>query len=789
MRIGEAAWALILTAVVALAQPADPAAPMRDAIAAMQRGDFPSAEKKLRAEIAAHPDHAMALSLLGVALDNLKRSPEAADFHRRAVAKSPRSPDVLNNYAAHLWLAGNEKEARSIYLKVVAIDAWHYQANLQLARLALKEKNAADAMRYLDRLPAPQRDKPEILLLRMEASYLGGSGAQGDTLSSQLLQMSRTDLKLSFAAGMALTNAHQYGKGQEFFENALKIDPSDFNLLYNTGVAASYAGHHQRAREVLAAALAQQPQNVDVLYALAFATEALNQYESAVRLLAQAGKLAPRRADVQRLLALTTFEMGALDDATDAWDRYLQLEPNDETAQRERSYTLAKRGKLDQAIPGLESFAAKHPGDVVGHYELGQAQRSVDTAKALAHLDKAIELDPNYAPARTARGSLYYQDGRPEAAVKDLEIAVSLRPDDAAGLDRLGQAYAALDRASDAVRVLRKAAQLAPDDSKTLLHFARALADAGNMDESKTVMDRFRNLGPEKQNVVPPGLVEYMSLTEDQRRADYRARVEKTVQSHPEDATARLALLKLLLQDGVSDRVTETVRGFAGLNPSASLLADAGRVLLAAKWDALAVDLLTKAAVDPPADMAAGIARDLAIATLRAGDAAKGLALLDRVPASARAGDYYLARAEILMAAESQVVRAAIDQALRTAPPSTDFYLYATAFLVRNKLDSEALRFLDQAAGSLPGDREILLLRAGALDLLGRTGDAEHLFGEIENRWPEWYPAWAAHGIVAKAHHEPAKAQHLLDTAKALGAPAGKLGIDLRSILEGALSQ
>ena len=111
MRIGEAAWALILTAAVALAQPADPAARIRDAIAAMQRGDFPSAEKKLRTEIGAHPDDAMALSLLGVALDNLKRGPEAADFHRRAVAKAPRSPDVLNNYAAHLWFAGKEKEA------------------------------------------------------------------------------------------------------------------------------------------------------------------------------------------------------------------------------------------------------------------------------------------------------------------------------------------------------------------------------------------------------------------------------------------------------------------------------------------------------------------------------------------------------------------------------------------------------------------------------------------------------------------------------------------------------
>ena len=675
-------------------------------------------------------------------------------------------------------------------MRVIAIDSAHFQANLQLARLALRENNAAETLKFLDHLPRGRNDGPEVLVLRMEASYLAGNGAQGNAVSARLLELSQADPNLSFAAGMALTNVRQYARAQEFFEISLKHDPSNFNLLYNAGVAATYAGHHQRAREVLEAALRQQPQNVSVLYALAFADEAMKQYESAVQLLAQAARLDPRRADVQRLLALTAFEMGALDDATDAWDRYLKLEPNDEVAQRERSYTLAKRGKLEEAIPGLESYIAKHPGDVIGQYELGQAQRTVDTTKALLHLDKAIELNPDYAPAHTARGSLYYQEGKPEAALKDLEIAASLRPDDAAGLDRLGQAYAALDRAPDAVRVLRKAADLAPDDSKTLLHFARALADAGDTEESKTVMERFRSLGPEKQNVVPPGLVEYMSLTEDQRRADYRARVEKTVQSHPEDSAARLALLKLLLQDGDARRVAETARGIAALKPPAAVLAEAGRALLDAKQSALAAELLTQASAHPPVDLVGGIALDLAIATLRSGDAAKGLQLLDRVPESARGGDYHLARAEIFVATGKRAeAQAAIEEAFRTAPASADFYLSATAFLVGSALAPDALRFLDQAARVLPGQRQILLMRACILDFVGQSGDAENRFGEIQNRWPEWYPAWIAHGIVMKAHGHPDDARRSFDTAKALGAPAAKLGLDLRSVLEGALSR
>ena len=62
------------------------AAVFREALADVQRGDFRAAEQKLRTEVAAHPDDAPALSLLGVALDNLNRFAEAAEFHRRAVA-------------------------------------------------------------------------------------------------------------------------------------------------------------------------------------------------------------------------------------------------------------------------------------------------------------------------------------------------------------------------------------------------------------------------------------------------------------------------------------------------------------------------------------------------------------------------------------------------------------------------------------------------------------------------------------------------------------------------------
>ena len=650
---------------------ADQNAAVQSAAGAMQRGDFQSAERILRAEVATHRDDSWALSLLGVALDNQKKLPEAEDFHRRAVAASPLSAEILNNYGTHQWIAG-------------------------------------------------QFDKAEI----------------------------------SFASALAAA-------------------PAYFNALFNLGVMATYTGHHERAHEVLESALRQQPQNVDVLYRLACVEEASRQWEAAVMRLAQAAKLDPRRADVQKLLAVTTSELDALEDAAAAWDRYLKLEPNDDIASRERAYTAAKMGKLEQGIAGLEGYLTRHPDDPAGHYELAQAERTVDMVQALGHLDKALALDPNYLAARMARGSLYYQEGKPESAVKDLEFAASRQPDDATNLDRLGQTYQALDRMADAVRVLRRAAELAPEDSKTLLHFARALADAGQTGESKVVMDRFRQLGPEQKKSVPAGLVEYLSLTPEQRHADYRARVEKAVRDHPEEPDAQVAYLKSLIEDGNADRVATAARRLASLKPGAAVLADAGRALLGANHYALAQDLLRQAVATGPSLSAAGL--DLAIATFHASGAATGaiagLALMDRIPESERSAGYYLARAQMLDASgKFQDAAAALDQALRAAPKQPDLYRQAIRLLAREGRAPEALGLIEEGARILPENREILLLRATTLEFAGQSDDAGHLLIEIQNRWPEWSAVWLAHGMILHTHQRYEEARHALETAVELGA-------------------
>jgi tetratricopeptide (TPR) repeat protein len=760
---------------------------IRTALEALRRGDFAAAEKVLRPEIRARPHDASALTLLAVALDSQKKFQEAESVHRRAAANAPNSPDVWNNYANHLLGTGDEAGAGRLYLRVVALDPANSNAEVQLARLALKSGKGSEALKCLERLPAGQQDAPNLAALRITALRLAGNTSEAANLTAHWLAAAAGNLGEAFSIGLALADAGQLTAADTFFTQALALAPADFNVLFNLGVVAWRTGQYQRAREALEAARRQQPQNVDVLYNLACTEHAAGRNEAAVALLATAAHVAPQRDDVQKLLAMTTGDLGALDDAAAAWDRYLKLVPDDDVARRERGFTDFQRGLFEQGLAEVRKFAEQHPDDPVGHYELGAIQNKDNPAVAMIEYDRALALNPAFAAAHAERGSLYYQMGKPEAALPDLEAAVALRPNDAVSLDRLGQTYLAFDRAADAARVLRQAAALAPDDSRTQLHLARALADDGHAAESKVAMDRFRQLGPVVNRAVPGGLVDYLSLTPDQRRADYRRRVERLVREHPEDVAGEVDYLDLLLQDGEWLKAAETAGRIAGLKPPAPVLANAGHALLEARQFVAAQEMLRIAAAAGPSGE---LQLDLARAAFYVSGPAEGLRLLDAVPDSRRAGDFYLAHAEMLDAAgDAPRATEALQQALRASPGETAPYLQACIFLLRRERKEEALLLSGEAVKTLSQDRDIQLVRAVALEQSSRTAEAQSVLRQIENRWPEWAPAWAADGIVSGTHGHRDEAIASLRTAVALGANETDIKRYLEEVSAGSPSQ
>ncbi|HVW07060.1 MAG TPA: tetratricopeptide repeat protein [Bryobacteraceae bacterium] len=632
--------------------------------------------------------------------------------------------------------------------------------DFQAALAALQHGDAATAEQKLRAELATHPDEPDAMGLLGVALRHQQKSAEADAVFERLATATENDAKLSSAIGIQLAQAGEFAAAERFLIHALAPDPANFELQYQLGIVAMRAGHNDRAKEVLENALRNQPKNVDVLYALAYVDHALRQNEAAIRVLSDAAHLAPQRADIQKLLGVITGDLLAYEDSVAAWERYMKLAPDDDIGRRERGFAKTNM-KQAEGIADLEWFVSRHPDDPTGLFELGVAQGGSDPDQGIATLTKAINVRPDFADARAARGALEYQQNNGDAALADLEFAASKQPDNAVILDHLGQTYLLLDRPKDAVPVLLHAAALAPSDAKTQLHTANALAQSGDTGQSKIYMARYKQLGGTAA-VPARGVLEFLSQTPEQQHADYRARVEKAVAEHPADATMQVNYLKLSITDGNIPQAEAAARKILALKPGAMLLTDAGRAMLTAQQYPLAKDLLEQAA---SSEGATGIDLDLATALFHTTGAAAGLQQLDKVPAGARGGDYYAVRARMLPPAEAI---AAMKQAVENEPQRIDLDWQGAALMVKNNHADAALQLLN--ATGVPDNAEIAAMRALLLDISAKSADARKLLADARRRWPESAPVWLAQASIEGAHGLAAEAKKSGETAARLGA-------------------
>jgi tetratricopeptide (TPR) repeat protein len=739
---------------------------LSDAAAAFERGDTAAAARILDGILRAQPEDASAWGLRAAVYDAEKKYPEAERAYRRAIRLRPGSATLLNNFANHQLATGDAAGARETWLKALAIDPAHPNANVQLAALEVERKNGAEALRRLDRLPAQTRSTPQIAILEMRALFLAGRTEEAESIRARL--SSGGDPRLTFTLGLGLAASGRYADAEAAFSRTLESAPADFDVLYNLGLAASHAGHYERARDALEAARKQRPEDADTLYNLAAAEIGLNHREPAMALLAQAVRFNPGHAQAQLTLAQTAGALGYYADALLAYEAYLKLAPGDETAARERAFMLAASGQKDRGLALLEAHLRSHPRDATAHYEIGIVLAISDPAAAAAHLDKAIALDSGFVPARFGRGVLNLLAGKAEAALPDLELAAGRYPDNSAILDRLGQAYAALDRYPDAVKTLRKAAELAPRDARVLMHLSRALSQAGQAEEARAVLERFRLIGSAQVNRVPaPGMVEFLGLPPEELAARYRAEVRRRLEQAPGDPDLNARYVHVLLEEGNAGEASAAAARLLALRPPVLLAANAGRALLdAGRYDD-ARPLLEYAAAS---GAAGGASLDLAIAVFHTAGPEAGLAQLDRARLPERSGDHCLARAQMLDAlGRTGDALEALEQALSAAPTRPDLYQAAAAFLAKQNRREDAVRLMDQAARSLPDNPQVLLMRATMLAAV-RPEEGKQALKQIQNRWPEWGPAYGAYGIVLEAQRQSEEAKGQLETAVVLGA-------------------
>ncbi|MEJ2084849.1 MAG: tetratricopeptide repeat protein [Acidobacteriota bacterium] len=173
-----------------------------------------------------------------------------------------------------------------------------------------------------------------------------------------------------------------------------------------------------------------------------------------------------------------------------------------------------KSGNYNEAAKQFQAFVDERPDVFQGHYMLGQSLAKLNrNQEALAHLKKAIELEPNNVGVQLILGKVYLEVGQYADAAAILgKIDSSSLP--AAQQSAVHQMLAlALEKSGDSGRALGQLAQAArakPNDANVQYQYGAAALRAGDTATAVTALGKAASLepnDPDKLNAYAQALV------------------------------------------------------------------------------------------------------------------------------------------------------------------------------------------------------------------------------------------------------------------------------------------
>jgi serine/threonine protein kinase/tetratricopeptide (TPR) repeat protein len=143
-----------------------------------------------------------------------------------------------------------------------------------------------------------------------------------------------------------------------------------------------------------------------------------------------------------------------------------------------------------KSIRLLNQLIDKYPKEKRAHFALANTYGYEEADKAIEELNKALDIDPNYAEAYQSLGLYYRYQGAFDKALDLFNKYASVSPDQASPLDNLANLYFREGRVDEAIEKFREALSIRPDFiwSTMALHYISALKQ--DYSEARRLLDQ-----------------------------------------------------------------------------------------------------------------------------------------------------------------------------------------------------------------------------------------------------------------------------------------------------------
>jgi len=136
-------------------------------------------------------------------------------------------------------------------------------------------------------------------------------------------------------------------------------------------------------------------------------------------------------------------------------------------------------------------------------YELGHLESQTDKVAAVKAYEKAIEIQPNFAPVRRDLGMLQFQQKNYEQAAEHLGKAAQLGLDEAPLFNFLGISYSQTKRLQKSINTYQHALKLDPKYAEAHLNLGFAFQQQGRLNLAKKEYEQACRLDSKLCHLVP----------------------------------------------------------------------------------------------------------------------------------------------------------------------------------------------------------------------------------------------------------------------------------------------
>jgi len=452
-----------------------------------ERKDYYGAIKYYRKVAEADPGGSRAYLLMGTVYDALKQNDMAMEMYEKVVLTEPENPLGHHLLSQSQIRKGDLRAAQMSLGKAISLRpnfiqarehfAWvlmklgiTQQANRELKLLVKLDPRNKKVRKYLENLqdissspkkiPLDSNDIPEDLnhpndihmniaaIFYEQAIYLKAL----DEFQLALIGEDRKEPHMLMSRIYEILG--RLDKAVEEFEKLRKMDPESVDILRYTARLYSLNGQPNEAVRLVEKAVRLQPENDSLYHSLSLAYMAVEKYDLAIESMRRAITLNDAKDSYY-------FELGAL---------------------------LERSGKYSDAIENMQRAIELNPMHSNAHNFIGYmyAQEGQYLDKALAHLKKALSIQPRNGYFLDSLGWIYFKKGDSKKALTEIKKAMVYTSPDPVLYDHLGDVQFALKNYDEAHGAWKT--------SLSLTRVKKGDPDGGEMPDEKSLAEKINKV-------------------------------------------------------------------------------------------------------------------------------------------------------------------------------------------------------------------------------------------------------------------------------------------------------